>query len=100
MDWAKSNKNIFTTPNSNELQFVGQIFQVAHFQALIGEKQRLKGTPVADPFVIACAKRSNGTVVTEERFKPNAAKIPNVCAHFGIGCISLEDFMQHQAWKF
>jgi hypothetical protein len=77
-----------------------QIFKVKHFQALIGEKQRLKGTPVADAFVIACARRYGGTVVTEERLKPNAAKIPNVCDHFKIGCISLEGFMQQQAWKF
>ena len=98
--WTKVNKQIFTMPNAEELLFVSEIFKVNHFQALIGEKQRLKGTPVADPFVIACAKRHGGIVVTEERFKPNAAKIPNVCEHFKIGCISLEQFMQRQAWKF
>lgn len=100
VEWTKSNKQIFTTPSAEELLFVAEIFKVKHFQALIGEKQRLKGTPVADPFVIACARRYGGTVVTEERLKPNAAKIPNVCAHFKIGCISLEGFMQQQAWKF
>ncbi|MBL8188335.1 MAG: DUF4411 family protein [Acidobacteria bacterium] len=98
--WLKARKQLFTTPNTDELLFVAQIFQVAHFQALIGEKQRLTGTPVADPFVIACAKIRQGTVVTEERLKPNAAKIPNVCAHFGIRCINLEEFMQEQGWSF
>lgn len=98
--WAKQNKQIFTTPNATELQFVAQIFQIQHFQSLIGEQQRLKGTPVADPFVIACAKIKGGTVVTEERLKPNAAKIPNVCAHFNIPCIDLERFMQQQDWTF
>lgn len=98
--WAKQNKQIFTTPNATELQYVAQIFQIQHFQSLIGEQQRLKGTPVADPFVIACAKIKGGTVVTEEQLKPNAAKIPNVCAHFNVPCIDLERFMQHQKWIF
>lgn len=98
--WAKQNKQIFTTPTAAELQFVAQIFQIKHFQSLIGEQQRLKGTPVADPFVIACAKIKGGTVVTEERLKPTAAKIPNVCLHFNVPCIDLEGFMQQQAWTF
>lgn len=98
--WAKQNKQIFTTPSTHELQFVAQIFQIKHFQSLIGEQQRLKGTPIADPFVIACAKIKGGTVVTEEQLKPNAAKIPNVCAHFNVPCIDLEKFMQQQGWAF
>ncbi len=47
--WLKDRKEIFTTPTADELRFVATIFQVAHFQSLIGEKQRLAGTPVADP---------------------------------------------------
>ena len=79
-----------------------QIFQIPHFQSLIGEKQRLTGTPVADPFVIACAKVRKGTVVTEEKLKSNAAKIPNVCQHpsVKVDCIDLEAFMQKQGWSF
>lgn len=98
--WLKARKEIFTTPTSAELQFVAQIFQIPHFQSLIGEKQRLAGLPVADPFVIACAKVHQGTVVTEEKLKPQAAKIPNVCGHFGISCVNLEQFMQQQGWSF
>jgi len=99
--WLKDRKEpIFTTPSTAELQFVAHIFQIKHFQSLIGEQQRLKGTPVADPFVIDCAKIQNGTVVTEEQLKPNAAKIPNVCQHFQIPCIDLEQFMKQQGWNF
>ena len=98
--WAKQNKQIFATPKQDELRFVATIFQVPHFHSLIGEQQRLKGMPVADPFVIACAKIKNGTVVTEERFRPNAAKIPNVCRYFSVPCIDLEGFMQAQGWSF
>jgi hypothetical protein len=99
-EWLKTRKQIFTTPSAAELQFVAKIFEVPHFQGLIGHKQRLKGDPVADPFVIACAKIVGGTVVTEERLKDHAAKIPNVCLHFKIPCIDLEEFMKQQGWSF
>lgn len=109
LQWAKNNKTLFSTPTANELQFVSEIFKIPHFQGLIGAQQRLKGMPVADPFVIACAKINAGTVVTEEgwqrsgkrlELKPNAAKIPNVCNHFNIPCIDLEEFMHLQGWTF
>lgn len=107
--WAKRNKQIFGTPDGSELQFVAQIFKVPHFGGLIGKQQQLRGMPVADPFVIACAKVHQGTVVTEEGWlrtsntltpKPNAAKIPNVCQHFSVPCVDLETFMQQQGWSF
>lgn len=100
--WLKKQNRsaIFTTPTQEEMQFVAEIFLVDHFRMLIGQKQQLNGLPVADPFVIACAKTREGTVVTEERYKPNAAKIPNVCRHFNIPCINLEAFMRDQRWEF
>lgn len=109
LKWVRANKALFTTPTGPELQFVAEIFRIKHFQGLIGAQQRLKGTPVADPFVIACARINGATVVTEEGWqrggkplmlKPNAAKIPNVCAHFKIPCIDLEEFMHQQGWAF
>jgi hypothetical protein len=110
LKWAKDNKSdIYYAHCAANFKFVATIFQVKHFQSLIGVQQRLKGTPVADPFVIACAKISQGTVVTEEGWlrpsdkltpKPKAAKIPNVCAHFKVPCVDLEEFMQQQGWAF
>lgn len=98
--WLNANKHIFQVPQAAELQVVAQILAIPHFQALIGTKQQLNGTPVADPFVIALAKTRHGTVVTEEELKPNAAKVPNVCQHFGVPCMNLEQFMQIQGWSF
>jgi len=100
-DWAKAHRAMFRTPTNTELEFVAKIFQVPHFQALIGSRQLLKGTPVADPFVIAAAAVVlDGCVVTQEKLKPNAAKIPNVCEHFGIAYTDLEGFMTKQGWNF
>jgi hypothetical protein len=98
--WAKENRNLFSTPSTEELQFVNEIFRVAHFQQLIEKKKILSGRPTADPFVIAKAKSEKAIVVTEEVYKENAAKIPNVCKHFDIECINLEDFMQKENWQF
>jgi len=100
LDWIKTNKKIFLTPTQEEMVFVGEIFSIPHFQNLVGQKQRLKGTPVADPFIIACAKVKNGHVVTEEAMKPNAARIPNICEHFGINCTNVEGFMEREMWEF
>lgn len=99
--WAKEQKNIlFLESTTEELKFVGKIFQVRHFQAMIRKKERLKGMPVADPFVIARAKISGACVVTQEKKTKNAAKIPNVCGRFGIPCINLEGFMEKENWTF
>jgi len=99
--WAKEQKNIlFLKSTVEELHFVGEIFKVRHFQEMIRKQERLKGKPVADPFVIARAKISGACVVTQEKSTENAAKIPNVCKHFGIDCTNLEGFMKKEKWTF
>ena len=99
--WAKEQKKmLFLESTTEELTFVGRIFQVRHFQAMIRKKERLKGKPVADPFVIARAKILNAYVVTQEKKTDHAAKIPNVCDHFEIPCINLEGFMEKENWTF
>jgi hypothetical protein len=100
LTWAKGNMNVFTVPTAPETDFVGRILAVRHFQQIIGTKARLTGTPVADPFVIACAAIRDGTVVTEEKGKPNSAKVPNVCNHFGVACVNLETCMRENHWSF
>jgi len=100
-DWVKDHSKIFLTPTGDELIFVASIFEVPHFQMLIRKQERLQGKPVADPFVIAKAKGlKDGCVVTQEIKKPNAARIPNICEHFGIPCLNLEAFMEHENWTF
>ena len=99
-DWAKQHKAIFAKPSNDELLVVQQILAIPHFQTLIGNKAILKGTPVADPFIVAAGKVKGATVVTLEKFKPDAAKIPNVCKHFHVPCIGLEAFMEQQGWTF
>jgi Domain of unknown function (DUF4411) len=100
LDWCKSNKAIFETPNAAETKFVTKIFAVQHFQQIIGTKQTLRGTPVADPFVIARAYALKATVVTEESKKPNSPNIPAICDHFNIPCMKLGGFLRANRWTF
>ena len=99
-DWSKANKAVFAAPSNAELLAVQRVLAIPHFRTLISGKAVLKGTPVADPFVIAAAQILGGSVVTQEALKPNAAKIPNVCLHFGVPCVDLQTFMASQGWTF
>ena len=100
IEWAKTHKNIFLKPDREELVFVTEIFQIGHFQTLIRKKERLQGKPVADPFIIAKAKILNGIVVSEEQWRKNSAKLPNICEHFKVECIDFEKFMEKENWIF
>lgn len=99
--WVKDNGNVFQLPSASELSLVSAIFQVPHFQGLIRKQERLQGKAVADPFVIAKAGSiDSGCVVTTEKYKKNASKVPNVCEHFEIPYMNLEKFMEQEGWTF
>jgi hypothetical protein len=99
-DWARNNKGLFPVPTAPEAAFVAQIFSVPHFQQIIEQKKLLKGGKNADPFVIARAHVNGWTVVTMETEPRNGARIPNICRHFRIPCVSLEGFMEQEDWEF
>lgn len=99
-EWADSHKTIFARPSNAELLIVQRILAIPHFSSMISRKAILRGTPVADPFVVAAAMAKKATVVTQEKDKPNSSKLPNVCAHFEVPCINLETFMKQQEWTF
>jgi len=60
----------------------------------------IKGGPVADPFLVAKAKALDGTVVTQEEYKPNGVKIPNMCEYMNVRCTNLEGLMELEKWVF
>lgn len=99
-EWAKANAKLFATPDAKEAAFVGKIYSVAHFQANIEKQKLIKGGRNADAFIVARAAAIGGTVVTMERLKPNAVKIPNICEHFKIPYLDLEGFMEKEGWVF
>jgi Domain of unknown function (DUF4411) len=99
--WADNHQDdLFATPTAAEGAFVVKIYAVPHFQQNLEQQKLLKGGLNADPFVIARAAVEQRTVVTMEKLKPHAAKIPNICQHFGVACMTLEEFMEAENWQF
>lgn len=98
--WAKRNSKIFLPATGEETRVVAAIFRVPHFQQIVSSAAQLKGKPVADPFLIASAKINNRVLITEEELKPNAAKIPNICEHFGVRYARLEEMMEMEGLTF
>lgn len=98
--WAEENLEVFKIPTPEEGQFVTEIYKVPLFRDNFELKKILKGGIVADPFVIARAYVSEAHVITMEEMQENAAKIPNICEHFNISCLNLEQFMEKENWTF
>jgi len=99
-EWAEANNGLFATPTAEEGRFVAGIYAVKHFQQNIELRKILKGGKNADPFVVARAAAVKGTVLTMEQWKPNAAKIPNICEHFKLPCMDFRRFMVAENWSF
>jgi len=96
IEWMTENKKIFMKPGQDEMNIVSRIFRRNTFQGLVKGQNLLQGMPVADPFVVALAKIKNGIVVTEEKYKRNAASIPNVCEYLNVRCTKMNGFMQSE----
>ena len=99
-NWCEEQQQLFVIPNEIEQGFVRDIFSNPHFQGVLHKKEILLGKPVADPFVVARAKNIGGCVVTTEKYRPNAPKIPNICEEFDVECVNLEEFMEREEWQF
>ena len=100
-NWVKDHKGIFIPPPPTRRRGSSHLFfQLNIFETLVRVQNRLTGIPCADPFVIAKAESIDGCVVTEETLKPNAAKIPNVCEHYGVDCTNLQGLMEREGWTF
>lgn len=95
--WIKQREKL-VQPLTTELQLaVREILE--RFPRLVDS---LKLRSQADPFVIGLAKLTGSTVVSQEQASRSESKpkIPDVCAHFGIRCILLVDFIREQRWNF
>jgi hypothetical protein len=93
--WAKRCTGLFV-PLTREVQL--------STKAVLAKHPRLLGTGGgprngADPFVIALALASEGTVVTQETPRNiNKPRIPDVCEDMGIPWMTLPEFVNAQGW--
>jgi len=104
--WAKENKGLlFSDPDVKVVESFRQVADFINTRYESGQWIRLF-LDGADPWVIAQAKAHELTVVTMEGSKGSEEvnpktkrfhgriKIPNVCGHFGVKCISTFDLIR------
>ena len=96
--WCTRYKSAFTRPGLEEQLLVRDMLD--KYQYLLKQQDIVQGKQVADPFVIARGKHLGVTVVTTERFKPNAQKIPNVCKHYDVESCDLMGFFKLEGLTF
>lgn len=70
------------------------IFNEAQNEGNDSPKNILENRPSADVYIAAKAKAINATVVTNEKYKPHSAQLPNLCEELGVKNISYDDFME------
>lgn len=97
--WAKERPYMFLPIDDAVQAAVTTILSTAHFENLVKPGSQRNQ---ADPFVVALAQVKNLTVVTYERAPGSVAKprIPDVCNHFGVPCISFVEVIRRQGWTF
>jgi len=96
--WAKGQTDLFVEESVPVQQIVRQLMATHHDPA-----KPHKGINGADPFVIALAKDGGAqwkVVADEHPGSQENRKIPFVCNHEGVLCISFRDMMLTEGWKF
>jgi hypothetical protein len=95
--WAKAQVRMFVSLDEDIQRATQEV--LAAFPKLVDTR---KDRRRADPFVIALAEIRLCVVVTNERNQgiPSRPRIPGVCEHFGIQCITLLQLMQDKGWSF
>jgi len=98
--WTKEHREIFLSPSEDETKFVRDLLKNPQYQQLIKIRNIKGGLPSADPFVIAQAKTKGSCVVTQEKWREDSPRIPNVCEAYGIECVDFLGFMNREGWRF
>lgn len=97
--WQLNVRELFTSPTAAEMVFVSSELASSKFRDAVPEHLRSTNEK-ADIYLIARARISGGTVVTEERYKPQGTKIPTICKDFNIDCVNLLGMMHRENWRF
>lgn len=98
--WVDDHRDIFLLPNDKEAGIVMQLMANPTYRGFVKRQNLLKAMPVADPFLIAAAAVRDWTVVTQEKLKPNAARIPTACEDLGVDWTNVEGFLEREELEF
>lgn len=101
LELLKHSDKLFPKLTHAEMFSLKRLMENKRVHDLISRKKRLAGKPLADPMLIAKAMQyENAVIVTEEEYKPNGIKIPNVCEMYNIKCINFRSFLIENKWRF
>lgn len=90
--WCNSHKHIFLPLSKGIQEKTAEVLKECPHIIKI----KSVGNSNADPFLIATAIMEDAIIVTDEKMGDEKSldyRIPNVCKKFGIGCISLNAFL-------
>ncbi len=95
--WAKGQKKLFHLLDAETQVALREV--MAQFPRLVNTQ---KDRSTADPVVIALARVKSFSVITGEKAAGTDARprIPNVCAHYGVRCLSLPELIKERRWRF
>ena len=93
-EWIKNNKKAFQATTNEEGEIVAEIYKYPKFREGIKERSMRTGSPEADAFLVAKAKTMNGILVTQEKYKNNSSKLPNICEKFDVPYVNRDNFYQ------
>jgi len=97
-EWCEGRKHLFVPLDEKVMKTTIEI--LARFERLVDTK---KFRQQADPFVIALSIVRGASVVTAEthrRVESKAPKIPDVCDHYQVPCLSFLDLIRAEGWSF
>lgn len=94
--WAKK-QGFFKDLDRGQIEYVKRILK--EFPSLIDARKTVAD---ADPFVIALAWEKGWKVVSSEEPAgvSTRKRIPDVCAHYRIRCLTLLEFFRDRKWDF
>lgn len=92
VEWEMAHPHLFLKPGIEDFKMLQEIYKIPQFCMKPKDIKNKKAH--ADGFLVAKAHVLKGCVVTEESpLSKDPAKIPNICKHFNVDCISLHEFL-------
>lgn len=89
-EWCKQNRNMFKDIDEcqiKELENIKRKYDLDHWNTEIN-----RGSPWADPWLIALSICEDAIIVTDEKDVPN--RIPSIARYFNRECLNLIDFFK------
>ncbi len=93
LEWSDKHKKMFMAPETIEECCIIDELQQAEPSWIDPNSDK----PVADPFVIACAKTRGLIIIQHEQLNRN---LPKHAKRLGVTCYRLQDFFEAENWEF